>query len=80
MTPWDPNTLLAPSILIHKPKAQRLRTGSLEQRLHMQKESFFLNKIKQIREKKRKQNNDLITDLPQFKSHFEVLHKKYYKG
>ena len=46
----------------------------------MEKESFFLNKIKQIRENKGEKTNDLITDLPQFKSHFEVLHKKYYKG
>jgi len=44
------------------------------------KETFFLNKIKLIRENDGKKTNDLITNLPQFKSHFEVLHKKYYKG
>ena len=60
-------------------KKTRLTPKEKKQK-HMEKESFFLNKIKQIRENKRKKNNDLITDLPQFESHFEVLHKKYYKG
>ena len=55
-------------------------TSEEKKKLHMEKETFFLNKIKQIREDKGEKNNDLITDLPQFKSHFEVLHKKYYKG
>ena len=55
-------------------------TPEEKKKLHMEKESFFLDKIKQIRENKRKNSNELITNLPHFESHFEVLHKKYYKG
>jgi len=55
-------------------------TPEEKEKLSLEKENFFLNKIKQIRENNKKENNNLITNLPQFESHFEVLHKKYYKG
>ena len=55
-------------------------TPEEKEKLSLEKENFFLNKIKQFRENNKKENNNLITNLPQFESHFEVLHKKYYKG
>ena len=55
-------------------------TPEEKEKLSLEKENFFLNKIKQIRENNKKENNNLITNLPQFESHFKVLHKKYYKG
>lgn len=60
-------------------KKTRLTPEEKERNI-LEKETFFLNKIKLIRENEGKKTNDLITNLPQFKSHFEVLHKKYYKG
>ena len=45
----------------------------------LDKEKFILDKIRVIREKNRKDANDLITNLPNFESSFEILHKKYYK-
>ena len=35
-------------------------------------------KIKALSEERKKMNNEIITNLPKFKSSFEVMHKKYY--
>jgi len=64
--------------LYYKKKSRLTPEEKLQKSI--EKETFFLNKIKLIRENDGKKTNDLITNLPQFKSHFEVLHKKYYKG
>jgi len=40
---------------------------------------YILEKIKSLREQKRKQDNETITSLPKFESNFVQLHKNYYK-
>lgn len=45
----------------------------------IEKEKFILDKIKNIREDNKKRTNKIITNLPNFESPFEVLHKNYYK-
>lgn len=40
--------------------------------------AYVMTKIKSLSEERRKINNEIITNLPKFESHFEVLHKKYY--
>jgi len=37
-----------------------------------------MEKIKALREERKKMNNEIITNLPKFESNFEVMHKKYY--
>ena len=60
-------------------KKREKPTDEEKKKLNLEKETFILEKIKTIREAKRKETNDLITNLPKFESHFEVLHKNYYK-
>ena len=42
-------------------------------------QQYMLDKIKKFREKRQKENNDVITNLPRFESNFVQLHKNYYK-
>ena len=39
----------------------------------------ILEKIKTMQEKRKKEQNLIITGLPNFESDFELLHKKYYQ-
>jgi|UniRef100_A0A6C0BZ78 hypothetical protein len=64
-------------ILYYK-KGNKLNPHEKKQKM-LDKEKFILDKIRVIREKNRKDANDLITNLPNFESSFEILHKKYYK-
>ena len=40
--------------------------------------THVMNKIRSLREEKKRMENENITNLPKFESPFEVLHKKYY--
>jgi hypothetical protein len=42
------------------------------------KKHYILNKIKQISDKKSKDRNETITNLPKFESDFVKLHKNFY--
>lgn len=41
-------------------------------------QQYMLERIKQFREKRAKESNDIITSLPRFESNFVRLHKNYY--
>ena len=43
------------------------------------KRDYFINKVRQLEAKKAKQLDRQITNLPQFESPFELLHKNFYK-
>ena len=43
------------------------------------KRDYFINKVKQLQSDKSKIYNKTITNLPNFESPFELLHKKFYK-
>lgn len=43
------------------------------------KRDYFINKVKQLQADKTKIYNKSITNLPNFESPFELLHKKFYK-
>mgnify|MGYP000894262736 CR=1 FL=1 len=42
------------------------------------KKDYFISKVRQLEAKKAKQLDKQITDLPQFESPFELLHKNFY--
>jgi hypothetical protein len=65
-------------LFLYYKKKQKL-TPNEKKEINLVKEKFILDKIKTIRENRRKETNDLITNIPKFESHFEILHKKYYK-
>jgi len=41
-------------------------------------QQYMLEKIKSFREKRQKEENEIITTLPRFESNFVKLHKNYY--
>jgi len=43
------------------------------------KRDYFINKVRQLQADKAKIYNKSITNLPNFESPFELLHKKFYK-
>ena len=43
------------------------------------KRDYFITKVRQLEAKKAKQLDRQITNLPQFESPFELLHKNFYK-
>ena len=43
------------------------------------KRDYFVNKVRQMQTKKAKELNQQITNLPNFESPFELLHKNFYK-
>jgi len=43
------------------------------------KRDYFINKVRQLQSDKAKIYNKSITNLPNFESPFELLHKKFYK-
>jgi hypothetical protein len=56
-----------------KPTKDELTAKREQQRL------YILEKIKTMQEKKKKETNEIITNLPKFESDFEIMHKNYYK-
>ncbi len=65
-------------LILYYKKKKKLNPQEKKQKM-LEKEKFILDKIRVIREKERKETNDLITNLPKFESSFEILHKKYYQ-
>ena len=43
------------------------------------KKNYLLNKVKELQQKKKKEYDQMITELPKFESDFELLHKNFYK-
>lgn len=64
------------SILYYKWK-NKPTLEELKQRDNLKKH-YILNKIKQITDKKLKDRNETITNLPKFESDFVKLHKNFY--
>lgn len=64
------------SILYYKWK-NKPTLEELKQRDNIKKH-YILNKIKQITDKKLKDRNETITNLPKFESDFVKLHKNFY--
>ena len=68
--------ILIGSILYYKWKTKPT-LEELKQRDNIKK-YYILNKIKQIKDKKLKNRNETITNLPKFESDFVKLHKNFY--
>lgn len=60
---YKKNTKLTPEEV----KAKKLKT-----------QNYMLERIKKFREKRAKEENEVITNLPRFESNFVRLHKNYY--
>jgi len=56
-----------------KPSKENLKKKRIEQR------NYILHKIKKMQQKRKREDNEIITNLPTFESNFETLHKNYYK-
>tara|TARA_Y100000768_G_scaffold387335_1_gene378296 strand:- start:798 stop:1145 length:348 start_codon:yes stop_codon:yes gene_type:complete len=54
-------------------------TDDDRKKLKQLKRDYFVNKVRQLEAKKAKQLDRQITNLPQFESPFELLHKNFYK-
>ena len=69
-------TAIIGSILYYKWKHK----PNLEELNHREnlKKHYILNKIKSISDKKLKDKNEIITNLPKFESDFVKLHKNFY--
>jgi len=65
------------SLLVWKQKTKKTKKEITDDRMSHRK--YVLEKIKLIQEKKKKEQNLIITGLPKFESDFELLHKKYYQ-
>ena len=44
-----------------------------------QREIYILSKVRNVIERKEKEQTNIITNLPKFKSDYKLLHEKYYK-
>ena len=65
------------SLLVWKQKTKKTKEEKIEDRVKQRK--YILEKIKCLQEKKKKEQNMIITNLPKFESEFELMHKKYYQ-
>ena len=65
------------SLLVWKQKTKKTKEEITDDRMKQRK--YILEKIKTIQEKRKKEQNLIITGLPKFESDFELLHKKYYQ-
>ena len=44
-----------------------------------QREIYILSKVRNVIERKEKEQTNIITNIPKFKSDYKLLHEKYYK-
>jgi hypothetical protein len=44
-----------------------------------QKEIYILSKVRNVIERKEKQQKNIITNLPKFQNDYKLLHERYYK-
>jgi hypothetical protein len=65
------------SLLVWKQKTKKTKEEKIEDRVKQRK--YILEKIQHLQEKKKKEQNMIITNLPKFESEFELMHKKYYQ-
>ena len=56
-----------------KPSKEDIKKKRIEQR------NYILQKIKEMQQQRKREHNEIITNLPTFESNFETLHKNYYK-
>ena len=47
--------------------------------LKRQKEIYILSKVRNVIERKEKEQTSMLTNLPKFNSDYKLLHEKYYK-
>ena len=69
--------LILGTVLIYKYKT-KLTPKEKQDKLKRNKISI-LNNLKSMRLRQQKDENKLITNLPQFENSFEILHNQYYK-
>ncbi len=55
-----------------KPSEEKIKESKKKQRY------YIMEQIKSVQEKKLKESQELITNIPKFESDYELLHKKFY--
>ena len=65
------------ALLVYKYKSKP-GPEEMKQKAHL-KRDYFLNKVRKLQADKARIYNKNITNLPNFESPFELLHKKFYK-
>ena len=55
-----------------KPNEEELKQNRKTQKI------YVMEQIKNVQEKKLKESQELITNIPKFESDYELLHKKFY--
>tara|TARA_X000000368_G_C22945982_1_gene674385 strand:- start:497 stop:838 length:342 start_codon:yes stop_codon:yes gene_type:complete len=65
------------SFLIYKYK-NKPTTDQIQQK-NREKEIYILSKVRNVIERKEKEQTDMLTNLPKFESDYKMLHEKYYK-
>ena len=69
--------IISSMLLYYKYKTRP--TDEDRKKIKQLKRDYFINKVRQLEAKKAKQLDRQITNLPQFESPFELLHKNFYK-
>ena len=69
--------IILATVLIYKYRT-KLTPKEKQDKLKLNK-IYVLNELKSMRLQRHKEQNKLITNLPQFKNTFEMLHNQYYK-
>ena len=69
--------LISCGLLYYKYKTRP--TSEDRKKIKRLKKDYFISKVRQLEAKKAKQLDRQITNLPQFESPFELLHKNFYK-
>ena len=65
------------SFLIYKYK-NKPTTDQIQQK-NREKEIYILSKVRNVIERKEKEQTEMLTNLPKFESDYKMLHEKYYK-
>ena len=70
--------IIISSILLYY-KYKNRPTEEDRKKIKQLKRDYFVNKVRQMQTNKAKELNQQITNLPNFESPFELLHKNFYK-
>ena len=70
--------IIIASILLYY-KYKNRPTEEDRKKIKQLKRDYFVNKVRQMQTKKAKELNQQITNLPNFESPFELIHKNFYK-
>lgn len=65
------------SFLIYKYK-NKPTTDQIQQK-NREKDIYILSKVRNVIERKEKEQTEMLTNLPKFESDYKMLHEKYYK-